>query len=492
MIDLLVRAGLVVTMDGGRSVIADGAVAIHDGRIVACGAHSEIAGTYTAKREAGGPDFIALPGFVDGHSHAGHALVRTIGAEDFPVWREACRKIYMEGAPLSFWRAEARLSALERLKAGVTTAAVYLGGGDENNRSDSVGIAEAYTQAFTDHGPRIVLGIGPTRPPFPRRYAHAGSGETESVSVDFAQQVAVCRQAADTLPSDTVRVAFTAPVVNPVIHRDDHFDEICAIARTMKDLAREYQTLLMVDGHRTGTVAFADRELGILDERTLLSHVIGITPEEIEILARTGAVVSNNAMSASAIWGRCPVPELMAAGVRVFLSSDGLAPDGSCDMFDVMRAAMRYHRAQMHDTNVLPPGRALSMTTIEPAIALGLGADVGSLEAGKRADLALINMRKPHLWPGSMPLYQLLTYGNAQDVDTVIIGGRVAMEGRSVPGEDEILATALEESERMLDRTGLRHLLETPPDFWADRYDRPVRDGINHIGTPQADRSPKS
>jgi cytosine/adenosine deaminase-related metal-dependent hydrolase len=70
-----------------------------------------------ALRQIGGADFVAMPGFVDGHSHAGHGLVRNLGADDFPVWREACRYIYMDAAPLEFWQADARLSALERLKA---------------------------------------------------------------------------------------------------------------------------------------------------------------------------------------------------------------------------------------------------------------------------------------------------------------------------------------------------------------------------------------
>ncbi|MEO6014216.1 MAG: amidohydrolase family protein [Devosia sp.] len=227
-------------------------------------------------------------------------------------------------------------------------------------------------------------------------------------------------------------------------------------------------------------MAHAAKILDILDERTLLSHAIGLSGEEIALISERGSVVANNAISASGIWDRCPVPELLKAGARVILTSDGLSPDGGTDMFDVMRGAMRYHRSQARNPNLLPPGRTLAMTTIDAANAFGIADEVGSLEVGKRGDIILIDLAKPHLQPATMPLHQMLMYANAGDVDTVVSGGQVVMEHRVVPNERDILELAQGHCQIMLDRSGLRSTLALDADFWADTYDRPVRDGLNH------------
>lgn len=481
-VDLIIEAGLIVTMNENRGLIDNGAIAVHGGKIIAIGDRHDITARYSSVKRLGDAHSVAMPGFIDGHSHAGHGLIRTMGSDDFAAFREACRKVYMESASVDFWVSEARHSALERLKAGVTTATLYLGGGDENNRSDIPEIAAAYSAAFTGVGPRLQLGIGPTRPPFPRRYTHFTENGSRIIEVDLETQLAVCEEVARTVSGPRTRIAFTTPVINPAVHQDEHFSTICDMAATMKQLARRHDTVLMIDGHRRGTVEFAARELDILDHRTLLSHAIGLSEAEIEIemVAECDSVVSNNAISASGAWDRCPVPELLATGARVILSSDGLAPDGGTDMFDVMRGAMRYHRAACRNPNILPPGKTLSMTTIEAAKAFGIDRDVGSIEIGKRADIILVDTKKPHLQPAVMPLHQLLMYANAADVSTVVIDGRVAMENREVSDEADILEASRAQCSIMLDRSALRPSLGLPESFWAARYDRPVRDGVNH------------
>jgi cytosine/adenosine deaminase-related metal-dependent hydrolase len=471
MIDLIIHASTVVTMDDKRRVIEDGAIAVSGGRILAVGRREDVERDFPeAAERMGGAFMAALPGFIDGHSHCGHGLVRALGAEDFLPWRAACRDIYLT-APAEFWRAEARLSALERLKSGVTTAVQYLGGGDENNRSDTPEIAEAYSGAFTGVGPRLVLGVGPNRPPYPTKFVHYDNGTANSVEADFETQFGVCRTLLEQLPGGRVRVALTTPVVNPEIHSGPHFNELCNVARRMKALAEDHGAVLMSDGHSMGTPAYFHK-LGILNERTLLSHAIDLDATDIALVAETGATISHNAMSNTAIWGRCPVPELIAAGAHVIVSTDGLAPRVGSDMFRLMRACMDYHRQLLRDPHQLPPGRVMAMTTREPARFYGVDNDLGSLEVGKVADLILVDLRKPHLWPAMMPLYQLAYSATAQDVDTVVIDGKVAMRNRKVLGidEDAILTEARAQAERALERTGLTHLLDTPVSFWDDTY----------------------
>ena len=138
-----------------------------------------------------------------------------------------------------------------------------------------------------------------------------------------------------------------------------------------------------------------------------------------------------------------------------------------------MFQAMRYHRFYWHDTNVLPAGKALEMVTVDAAKALGMEREIGSLEPGKKADVILVDMFKPHLYPFNMPLYRLVCFANGADVDTVIVDGRVLMEKRRVLSvdESEVLEQAQAATETTLDRTGLRHLTATPERFWGvSRY----------------------
>jgi cytosine/adenosine deaminase-related metal-dependent hydrolase len=171
--------------------------------------------------------------------------------------------------------------------------------------------------------------------------------------------------------------------------------------------------------------------------------------------------------------GRCPVPELLDAGVIVMLGSDGTAPDRSYDMFRHMWQCMHYQRTFYHDASYLPPGKVLEMVTIDAARGLGLADEIGSLEAGKRADIILVDLFKPHTYPLNMPVYRTVCFAGGADVDTVIVDGQIVMEKRVVQtvNEAEVLELAQRETEAMLDRTGLRPLLETPDRFWKhSRY----------------------
>jgi cytosine/adenosine deaminase-related metal-dependent hydrolase len=170
---------------------------------------------------------------------------------------------------------------------------------------------------------------------------------------------------------------------------------------------------------------------------------------------------------------RCPVPELLNAGVTVMLGSDASAPDRSFDMFRHMFQCMRYHRRHYRDPRVLPPGKVLEMATVDAAHALGLGDELGSLEPGKKADVIVVDAFRPHMYPLNMEVDRVAYYANGNDVDTVIVDGEVLMEERVVKtvDETEVLELAQEETEAMLDRNDLRRLLDYTDGYWGrSRY----------------------
>jgi cytosine/adenosine deaminase-related metal-dependent hydrolase len=250
---------------------------------------------------------------------------------------------------------------------------------------------------------------------------------------------------------------------------DAEFQELVRQARATRDLSREYGLLFTQDGHTTGTVKFAHEELGILGPDALLSHSTELTDEEIQICSVTNTRIVHNPSAIASIRGRCPVTELLDAGVTVMLGSDGVAPDRSYDMFRHMFQAMRYHRFYFRDPDVLPAGKVLEMATIDAARALGMEDEIGSLEVGKKADIILIDMYQPHLYPFNMPLYRVAYFANGNDVQTVIVNGEVLMRDRQVRtvDESEVLEMAQREIQAALDRTGLHHLVATPEGFWG-------------------------
>ena len=136
MADIIITNGIVVTMDPQRRVIENGAVAIDKDRIVAIGTTEEVLAAHQAATMIDARHKIVMPGLIDGHAHAGHGLIKTMGGGDSDAWYEACHKAYTVASTPEFWRAEARLAALERLRFGVTTGVSLLGGGDTILRTD--------------------------------------------------------------------------------------------------------------------------------------------------------------------------------------------------------------------------------------------------------------------------------------------------------------------------------------------------------------------
>lgn len=457
MHDLVIEGVDIITLDATRRVVAAGWIAVDGDRISALGDGPAPAG----RTRLGGRDFVAIPGLIDAHSHAGHGLVRAAGGPDGDQWFDICEEIYARSSTPDFWRAEAQLTLLERLRGGVTTAVSLLGGGADVMRTDTAAAGDAHCRATAASGLRTLLAVGPNRLPFPKHYATIDKdGHKRPVELDFATQMAVAAELIarwnDPLGRGT-GVCLTMPVYTQA-HLANPSDAalIEAMAADVMDLRARTGVLFSQDGHRNGSIALA-RRLGLLGSWAALSHSVDLTGADMAALQETGASVIHNPSAIMSIIGRCPVPELIDAGVTVCLGSDAGAPDRGSDMFRHMKQAMLYHRRHFRDPMVLPEGKVLEMATIDAARALGLDADLGSIEPGKKADIVLVDMRKPHLYPPVMPVLRLTHFASAGDVDTVIVNGRVLMQGRRPVDidEDEILDSAAEQATLAFERAGL-------------------------------------
>ncbi|WP_439625169.1 amidohydrolase family protein [Shinella sp.] len=430
---LLIENGVIVTMDAGRRVLERGYVLVEDGRIVAIGVETPDIAPEAERIDAAG--MVVMPGLIDTHAHAGHMLTKGLGS-DSEEWMTVTGRIYAEATDAEFWGAEAALSAAERIKCGTTTAALLFGGGPDIMRSEAPDAAEAHLAAVAEIGVREVLAIGPHRPSAASVYRNYHGELYNEIVVSTDTQLTVTAALIDAWAgrNDRLRLAVSLPVFTAQELEDDAVFALCRKARA---LAREKGVLLVQDGHRDGSIAANDARLDLFDNRSLLAHCVDLTDADREVLKRTGAKVAHNPSALMSVYARCPAPELMADGVTVSLGTDAAAPDRSFDMFRNMFQAHRYHARHFCDDTVLPPLQLLEMATIEGARALSMEDEIGSLEVGKRADILLINMRQPHLWPPVDPVQRLARFANGADVDTTIVDGRVLMRGRKLLHQHE-------------------------------------------------------
>ena len=471
--DILIAGGTVVTMDSARRVLEDGAVAIAGDRIVAVGQAADLRARFRAREVIDAGRKVVMPGLIDGHGHAGHGLVKTLGT-DTRQWNSATERIYAHGSTEDFWRADALLTSVERLRFGVTTSLTYFGGGDMVIRTDDPRYGDAYLQAVQDVGLRYFLAVGPRRPPFPRTFTEWVGDSAREIPVTFERQLEVSEDLITRwhgAAGGRIHLAMMFPTIDPSANNFDaaQAPEIRRQAQAVREMSKRHGILFTQDGHTTGTVKYANDELGLLGPDAIFSHSTELTPEEIGLLARTRTRIVHNPSAIAAMRRYFPLVELLDSGVTVMLGSDGVAPDRSYDMFRHMFQAMRYHRFHWRDTNVIPAGKVLEMVTVDAARALGLEKEVGSLEAGKKADVILVDWFRPHMVPMNMPLYRIAYFANGNDVSTVIVDGRVLMRDRRVlsVNETEVLELAEREARAAIRRTGLEKLLELPEGFWG-------------------------
>lgn len=192
-------------------------------------------------------------------------------------------------------------------------------------------------------------------------------------------------------------------------------------------------------------------KLGFLCSNLLAAHCVWLTRSEVNLLAKRGVRVSHCPVSNMklASGGVAPVPEMLESGVMVSIGTDGASSNNSLDMFESMKTCALLHKAHRWDASVLPAQQVLDLSTIEGARALGMADEVGSIEAGKQADLIVIDARAPNMVPlhGAGTVISDLVYSaKGANVDTTIVAGKILMKGREFQtlAESEIYDKAQE------------------------------------------------
>jgi 5-methylthioadenosine/S-adenosylhomocysteine deaminase len=425
-VDLIVYNATIVTMDAEGRVVPRGAVAIHGRDIVAVEAAEAIASRYTAKEtlDAGGQ--VVMPGLVNTHGHAPMVLYRGL-ADDLAL---------MEWLQKYIFPAEAKTVSPEMVRLGTNLAALEMIQSGTTTFTDMYYFEEEIARAAKAAGLRGVL--GQTVIQFPVADARTpleALARAETFLKEFANDdlivPALAPHAMYTLDAATLKAVralaekYRAPVL---IHLSETTDEQKTSMTRHKMSPTRYLESLGFWGPSTGSGQVP----------VLAAHGVWLSAADIQILAKRKVGVSHNPESNMKLAsGVAKVPALRKAGVNVGLGTDGAASNNDLDMFEAMRQAAFLHKLTSNDPRTLPARTVLEMATIEGARALGMADRIGSLEAGKRADLIVVSMSGARQTPMYDPMSHLVYVARGDDVQTTIVNGKVVMRDRKVLTLDE-------------------------------------------------------
>jgi 5-methylthioadenosine/S-adenosylhomocysteine deaminase len=466
----LLVGGAVVTIDSERRTLDPGAVAVENDRILAVGGPDELRSQYIGAREVDLRHAVIMPGLVDSHGHAGHGMTKGIapGAD----WLETIAKVYFHGSDEAFWRAESFLSALEHIEFGVTTSLSMAG---SNPRIDHPRYAVAAAAGYQELGLRHITALGPPGGDPPWNYTEIPGEFPRSVDLDHALKTTA--DAIDQLHNSAEGrvLAYVGPssLTNGVDERGAATDAAIAQLRGVHDLASAKGVGVHAHAYGGQIRAAADAFPDILNEKLVLAHCTGISADEIRIMAEAGVSATHGPLTKAYARERFPLIEALDGGVNVVISTDGSGPDRSFDLLAQGRVAAQLQHVHFHDTFLLPAGKVLEMMTIDPAKALGLDHEIGSLEPGKKADIIALNLRSARMYPRMMLPQRLVYVGSGLDVEFMMVDGRTLMESRSYDWVDidAILDEAQRAASESFERAGVLDALREHPREWGEvRY----------------------
>jgi 5-methylthioadenosine/S-adenosylhomocysteine deaminase len=419
-VDLLISGGTVVTMDADRRILEGGAIAVRGDTILAIGPRTQLETRYTPAQRIDATGKLIIPGLINGHTHAAMTLFRGI-ADDLNLQDWLTKFIFPAEArnvTADFVAWGTRLGALEMIHGGTTTYVDMYYFEDE--------VARATKQA----GMRGILGETLLDLPAP-------DNKTTKQGLAYTKNF-LSRWKGDSL-------------IRPAVAPHSIYTASENTLKASAALARQHGAPIVIHVSETKTEVSDSRKkngvspvaylyrIGLLGPDVIAAHCTWVDAEDIRKLAQknVGCVYnpSSNAMLAS---GVAPVQNLLRAGVALGLGTDGPAgSNNDLDLMEEMDLGAKLQKVTQMDPLALGAKQTFEMATIGGARAIHMEKEIGSLEPGKKADLAILNLDAPHAVP-LYDVYSQLAYAlKASDVETVVIGGRTVMRNRRVLSIDE-------------------------------------------------------
>ncbi len=417
--DWILAHATVITMDAASTVLPDGAVAVQGDRLLAVGTSAEVLRQYTAPNVLDCSGRVVLPGLVNAHTHVPMTLLRGL-ADDLrlDVWLLGyMMPVEREFVSPDFCRLGALLACAEMIRGGITCFA------------DMYYYEEAVAQATVDAGMRAVCSQTVLKFPSPD-------------AASYEDSLAMARE--------FISAWRGHPLITPSVAPHAPYTTTPEILRACTQLAIEFDVPLHT--HLAETAQEVDdcraangmpvipwvKKQSLLEAKLLAAHCVHIDEGEIHTLKRANAGIAHNPSSNLKLAsGFAPVTQMLAEGLPVGVGTDGPASNNDLDMFEEMRLASFIAKATTGNPTALPATQTLAMATRMGAQALHLGDVTGSLEAGKRADLILMDLRDVHTSPAfnrepEAAISRLVYSARATDVTDVMVNGRWLMRERKL------------------------------------------------------------
>lgn len=418
-VDIVVLGGTVVTMNEGRQVVEDGALAVKGGRIVAVGSRAEIAKAYAGRQTINATGRLIIPGLINGHTHIPMTLFRGL-ADDMDLQEWLTKYIFpaeAKNVTEEFVRVGTRLGLAEMIRGGTTTYC------------DMYYFEDAVADETAKAGVRGVL--GETVIDFP-----VADNKTNAEAMAYVERFVKKWNGHELIiPAIAPHAPYTVSEEHLKAARAFSDRTGAPIVTHISETKREVDDSLKAKG--ASPIDYLQR-IGFLNNRVIAAHVVWPTTDELGILKKLGVGVIHNPQSNMKLAaGVAPVPKMLAEGLLVGLGTDGAASNNDLSMWEEMDTVAKLHKVFSGDPKVISAQQAFELATIRGAQALHLDKEIGSLEIGKRADLVIVEGDSLN----QLPLYNLysnLVYATkASDVQTVIINGRIVMHEQRLLTLDE-------------------------------------------------------
>lgn len=419
-IDLLIEARWIIPVTPANTTLENHAIAVDQGRIVAILQQSDACHRFAPRQTQRLPHHIVIPGLVNLHTHAAMTLLRGL-ADDLPL---------MEWLQNHIWPAEARHVSPQFVRDGSRLACAEMLRGGITCFNDMYFFPRATAEAALESGIRAAIGL--IAVDFPTAYANDAD--------DYLTKGMAIR---DELRNESLLSFCLAPHA-PYTVSDRAFEKILALAEQCElpiHLHLHETEEEIRDSQKSFGVRPMERlqRLGLLGPGLIAAHAIHMDDNELAQLAHHGCSIahcpSSNLKLASGI---APITAMLDRGINVGLGSDGAASNNRLDLFQEMRQAALLAKVQSGRADAVGAHQALHMATLGGARALGLDASIGSLEAGKDADICAISIDKLCLSPCYDPVSHLVYTASREQVSDVWVAGKQRLKGGKPPVDNEI------------------------------------------------------
>ena len=410
-VDILIKNGNILTLDDQNSTLESGFLCVTGDTITHVGKTGE--DDFAPARTLDAHGGLILPGLVNGHTHAAMSLFRGL-ADDLPLMEWLNHYIFPVESRMDadFVYTGTLLACAEMILSGTTTFCdMYL-------------FEEQVARAAKEAGMRCLVGEVLYDFPSPN-YGPIEKGleYTESLIQKWRND----------------------PLVSIAVEPHSLFTCSPSLLQASNEIALKYKVPLIIHVAETAQEVSEVKErygktpvehlhaLGVLDAHLIADHCVHLEDADIERMAEHGGkVVHNPESNMKLASGIAPIPQLLAHGVTVGLGTDGCASNNNLDLFTEMDMAAKLHKLHTMDPTVMDAITVLRMATIEGAKALGLDHLIGSLEAGKKADIIIVDTNKPHLTPIYNPYSHLVYAARGNDVIHSMIRGQWVMRDREL------------------------------------------------------------